>query len=389
MEEQYRAVFDEVRASETLRKKVADMTKQERRKVRRKVSRAALAAAILAAVLAGTVAAATVETPIRRWLGFAPPAGAETEEMAPVEAPPAPPKRPEPPAPPPEAPEEAPEKTPEPVLETAQAWHAEAWERHTAQTALPEEQERIVESLTVPVGASAVEDGVTVTVDSVTVGDNTLWTLVKVDGAAAFGAEERLDRRLFQSVEIAFFSPEGAPLETTQKGYASDFAGADGQGHLATMLRVFAEFLDPAVTLRDGCTVELTFWGLSCGDEVLEGGPWALRFDLAPMGQALPVRTAERAQVTALEGGEERTVVIRNVRVTPEEVRFVVDGTVRPLVESVVLADGMEIEVENYGAGTPAAGETEATEWIFYWSLPIDLTQAEALRFGDVLVPLT
>ncbi len=390
MEEQYQAVFDEVRAPETLRKKVADVTKQERRRVRRKVSRAALAAAILAAVLAGTVAAATVETPIRRWLGFAPQAVEAPVEPVPEEAPPAPPKRPEPPAPPPEAPEEEPEETPEPVLETAQAWHAAAWERRTAQAALPEEQEQIVESLTVPVGVSAVEDGVTVTVDSVTVGDNTLWTLVKVDGAAAFDTAEERHGRLFQSVEIAFFSPEGAPLKTVERGYGADFAGADGQGHLATMLRVFAEFLDPAVTLREGCTVEMTFWGISDGETVFEGGPWTVRFSLAPMEQMPPVRTAARAEVLAdEEAGERVPVTIRDVRVTAEEVRLVVEGpSARATPDGLVMADGTEVRLEGFATGRSAREDGADTEWTFYWSMPVDLNQAEALRFGDTLVPL-
>ena len=47
---------------------------------------------------------------------------------------------------------------------------------------MEEEQLALIDQLTRPVGVSDTQNGVTVTVDSATIGNSTVWLLVKVSG---------------------------------------------------------------------------------------------------------------------------------------------------------------------------------------------------------------
>lgn len=67
METKYREMFDQVRASERLRKEVMEMTKQEKTAPKRRIPRAGLIAAALALALAGTAIAAAYRVHIQNF----------------------------------------------------------------------------------------------------------------------------------------------------------------------------------------------------------------------------------------------------------------------------------------------------------------------------------
>lgn len=85
------------------------------------------------------------------------------------------------------------------------------------------------------------------------------------------------------------------------------------------------------------------------------------------------------------------TCKLLDIRVSSTGVRFTqVSGEhiYYPQLKAVTLSDGTEVRMDGGGSRW---SETEG-EYIwcsdYYWRLPVDLSQAEALRFGNALIPL-
>lgn len=165
--------------------------------------------------------------------------------------------------------------------------------------------------------------------------------------------------------------------------------------------------------------VKLSFSDLLMEDVLFQEGTWNLQFDLAPMPKEMPL-TVDSAEVAyfyhaikdenhptlVMDDGrkmytgddcinEERFTTIRNIQVSTEGVRFVVDNDeIEPEVAEVILADGTKIGTSLSAHLSYIAGEPT---WVYYWEFPVDLTQATALRFTasgspvpvrDTIVPL-
>ncbi len=416
MEETYQTMLDQVHASDRLRQEVMNMTNQERHTVLKKISRTTIIAAALIAALAGSALAAGVEGGTFIWFG-------RTEENDGVEQEVItggvmiPEGGGEPVVLPPEAaaqvateelPEVESETRPDRVApDTIQGWHEAAWKKQTQQETMPEGQEQVVEVLTVPVGVSDTCNRCTVMVDSVTVEDSSLWVLLKFDGD--FAVEHELRRNLFGTFDMHFYAPTGEKLETRMCGYSSDYASLDSQGNLTTMLHIDADFMEPAASLRNGCTVELSFMDLMDGEQLIQDGNWTLRFDLAPMEQEQMMLTVDSAEVaylysplfdentrvTVLPDGteirhcsdsdnEERFITLRNIQVSTEAIRFTAVGdtdSYTPNLRALILADGTEIRVS--GSANTTNSSEEGEEWVSYWKFPVDLSQVVALRFSE------
>lgn len=92
-----------------------------------------------------------------------------------------------------------------------------------------------------------------------------------------------------------------------------------------------------------------------------------------------------------VDGDNGLTTELMDIRVSSTGVRFTqVSGEhmYYPQLKAVTLSDGTEVRMDGGGSRWT---ETEG-EYIwcsdYYWRLPVDLSQAEALRFGNALIPL-
>ena len=220
MEEQYREMFDEVRASSRLREEVAHMTTRERKPSRRRLPKAAVAAAAVLVLLAGTALAA-------------------------VGAP-----------------------------GTIRDWFAREWEEITGDT-MDAEQLDLIDRLTKPVGVSDTQNGTTVTVDSVTVGNSTVWMLVKVSGDYT---QEKESLYHFQGMDLTL-DPD-PDLVDTPGGYSLDYpyVGVAEDGTL-TMLVRFTIDLAGQSSLLDGVRqATLLVDNLMYSDQTMTEGHWTLTF---------------------------------------------------------------------------------------------------------------
>lgn len=339
----YRETFEQVHASERLRQEVLNMTNQEQKKrsVKRKLPKAALIAAVLILALVGT-AVAMVSAP-----------------------------------------------------GTLRGWFAQEWEETTG-NAMDEKQLAFIDSLTQPVGVSDTQNGVTVTVDSATVGNSTVWLLLKVSGEYT---EKEDFRYNFGGMDLTM-DPDPDEVETPG-GYGLDYpyTGVAEDGTLTMMVR-FTIDLAGQGSLRDTArqvtlvldNLEETNITRLDGDTVLTEGHWTLTFPLES-GEAGDLLTLETIQVPArkLETRETKTVTLWDVEISATDITYVQsveDQMWNPLDCALVLEDGSVVE---QGSGSSRFRDEAHTEWssVWYWQVPVDLSKVTVLRFGDVEIPLS
>lgn len=341
MRTRYQELFDEVRASERLKKEVMEMTKQERTRVAKKISVSFVLAAALAVILAGTALAAVIGVP-----------------------------------------------------ETLQEWFEKQWMETAGGEEMPKEQAAVIESLVQPVGVSAKSSGVTITLDSVAPGEDGLWMLLKITGLRE---ETRWDFMDFSLVGEPVEEPEMSSVSIST--YSTRYVGMIEE---ETQVQLIYYQSSSGRALLKGGEMELKLEDMYCtkwneaGDwkNIEREGEWTLPFNLEPVGDQ-PFLTAQSAQVAVskLLWGEEdedpieqkSTLKLQNIRVTSTGYRFE-----RPLGQdewtieapNLVLEDGTEIR----GNGSfHIHGDSEMRG---SWDIPVDLAKVESIRFGDVVIPL-
>ena len=124
---------------------------------------------------------------------------------------------------------------------------------------------------------------------------------------------------------------------------------------------------------------------------VLEG-EWHIPFTVEPVEKSTRL-TLDSASIPARShdqetNGKESILQIQKIRVSATEIQFVQtaeDQMLYPDLVSLVLRDGTEVGTSGGGSRWTGAG---AWSSVWYWSMPVDLSQAEALRFGNSVIPL-
>ena len=343
MREQYRETFDEVHASDRLRQEVWNMTKEERAQpAKRRIPKAALIAAVLVLVLTGTALAAVG------------------------------------------------------MPQTLRDWFAIEWQERT-DSDISQEQLALIDSLTQKVGVSDTQNGVTVTLDSITVGNSSMWMMLHVSG----GYSENEDLRYhFDGIDLTM-DPDPEQQPNTPGGHGFDFpyskVGSDGT--LMVLVRFEIDLAGLSSLTDTHRQVTLLLENVVCNDMtdpededlLLTEGSWTLQFDLEPQAlNAIQIPGQVQAEARSTEGGANKTVTFWDVAITATDITFVQSEEdqmydVRP---SLVLEDGTVIEVGN---GASRFRDEAYTEWssVWYWPVPVDLSQAAALRIGGTEIPLT
>ena len=346
MKEEYRQVFDQVHASERLREEVAQMTKLERRNPKKRFPKGILIAAAILAVLAGS-AIATVGMP-----------------------------------------------------GTLQGWFAQQWTEQN-DTEMSAEQLAFIDHLTEQVGVQDTQNDVTVTLDSVTAGDSSIWLLLKISGSYEEDEEHRydfgmVDLTLDPDPNLIHDTPGGSGLQTLYSGTASD-------GVFTVLLQYTIDLAGKSTLLDEPRSATLVLEDLNRkeigGD--WEGTPaaegtWTLAFSLTPGEERQGGR--ERSQARS-PGVQDRSIrlsrqagrtTIREVRISATEIQYVQaaeEQAWEPERAALVLRDG---SVVKQSGGNCRFQDAAYTRWssTYYWRVPVDLSQVEALRIGDETFPL-
>lgn len=332
MKKVYQKMFEEVGASDRLRQEVWNLTKQKRTAERKHFPLKVLViAAVLILALTGTTLAAVG------------------------------------------------------VPGTIQGWFTRQW-AELSEKGMSEEQLALIDRLTQQVGVSDTCNGVTVTLDSVTSGDSSVWLLLKISGDIPLYEGDH--QYYFDDADLTF-SPE-LDSQDTPGGYSIDFpfSGVAEDGVLTMLVRQEIQ-LSGEDSLLNGCEMELRLGDLMYGDSADLEGEWVLPFTVEPVeGTALLSLDSTQIPARDLDTKEKMLLEIREVRVSSTDIRFIQtaeDQRWYPEEISLVLKDGTKIETDGGGSRW-----TEAGEWasVWYWQLPVDLSQAEDLRCGDTIIPL-
>ena len=342
MGNRYRETFDQVRASERLRKEVLEMAKKEQAvPPKRRIPKAALIAAVLILALAGTTLAAVgMPRSLREWF--------------------------------------------------AMQWQARA------DRVISLEQLTLIDSLTQEVGVSDTQNGITVTLDSITVGNSSVWMMLNVSGA--YGENEDL-RYHFDGIDLTM-DPDPEQQHNTPGGYGFDYpySKVSSDGTLMVLVRFEIDLAGLSSLTDTHRQATLLLEDVVCNDMtdpededlLLTEGSWTLQFDLEPQAlNAIQIPGQVQAEARSTEGGANKTVTFWDVAITATDITYVQSQEdqmydVRPVL---VLEDGAEIVVGN---GASRFRDEAYTEWssVWYWPVPVDLSQVTALRIGETEIPL-
>ena len=264
--------------------------------------------------------------------------------------------------------------------EGIQGFFARQWERLTG-APMDEGQTALIEHLSQNLNLSQTVDGVTVTLDSATVGSDVFYLLVRID-----------DRSYARDGTFDQFHIALEP-EVPQEGALSDSGGwstqgVDGEGRrLFLFERPFAPSqagpMEVTLSLTDLCR------GSGSDRRVAVEGTWEFRFTLDPSQAPPPISLPDtQAVVTDYFSGERYTGLFTNIEVTSTGLRYdqiFENGDFPDSWPVLVLEDGTEINGKD-GSGSRIGEDT--FRCARRWSVPVDLSQAAAVRFGDTEIPL-
>ena len=263
-------------------------------------------------------------------------------------------------------------------------WFGREWDSRTGRP-LGESQAETIQRLTQPVGESVTDGGITVTVDSITVGTDSLWALLKVSGMT-FSPEEKYG---FGTVSVDLHPDPAAVGVTT---YTAQLVGVDQDGNLNLILKYFSTLPTDAQLSAGGCTLELTLTGLAEGTYGGEGadlaaeGTWRFSIPLTVESRS-PVVTIPQAQLPAgqreADGSVRGPVSLTDIQISATGIRFSADAYVSDV--SAVLKDGTEVRTSGGGGGQHRDG---TYTFSYTWAVPVDVEDIAALRFGETEVPV-
>ena len=351
MNSRYQEMFDEVRASDTLKQEVLRMQNQENgRRTRRRLPVAGLAAAVLAVVLVAGTALAVASPSLRDWF----------------------------------------------------AWE---WAERTGGN-ISENQALLIDSLTQTVGESRTVGDVTVTVDSLTVGGDALWALVDVEGVDVLAKE----RYSFDGIYVEILpDPNGGSV----LGGASYSMGSIGltEDGAARMLLEFSGIFSTGNQINNGdYTLELRLRDLTLcrrageRDEVIYEGEWSFSIPLTE--SMVPTIAIDSAVVELGAGGEEAegtetasgvTITLWDIRVTATGISFYTAYSDDEAVErvqmaalsyleaAVILSNGTEVTTGSGGGSRTEDGGWYCTS---QWPVPLNVADVTAICIGGTEIPV-
>lgn len=259
---------------------------------------------------------------------------------------------------------------------------AQKWRAETGQE-ISVDQLGLIDQLTQEVGASDTDNGITVTVDSVTRGEGILWLLLEID------SETPLEDSavFFRNIEFSF-SPE---IETGTAAFSFEDSAVRENGSLMTLLR-YVPTLTGENTLQDSYDVSLRMKNLYQSGELAAEGNWEIGFSLAKTEVSAPL-TPEGSVVVrgiSLTNPAPVTVEYSDIRITPTEVWLHTDA---PLGDEVMVLGEWGLQMKDGSQIIHSGGATYdhpngGMESVYYWRIPVNLSDVAALTFGDQAIPI-
>ncbi len=267
-------------------------------------------------------------------------------------------------------------------------WFSDEW-GYNNDGEMPAEQQQLVDSLATPVGISQTVGNMTVTVDSVAYSDGYYWLMVNAEGMK-FDKDNGYSCR--QS-DLKIMSEDGKEIakgwgsitQTARDGSAlkmlfegeispdaAEAIAADG-GNMRFMLSM-SDFMEK----KHGI-------GTSTNESVLQEGTWSFEFEVPTAESGEMLTAPDSDAVFTLGDGEETVCRVSKIQINMVGIKYLFEGEseVHGELPRLIFRDGSEVGVTG-GSGVQL--EDGSWQMKYQWSMPVDLAQVKAVKFGKTVV---
>ena len=273
--------------------------------------------------------------------------------------------------------------------DSIQSWFGLYWEQLTGQP-MSDNHTALIDHLSQEIDLAQTVGDVTVIVDSATVGDDSFYLLLRIEGLDlskkhSYGFEEVL-------MEV---SPD--PLQDSGgiTGYGIQFHGLDGDG--AALLLIDFDYALHGGYAEDMRPLEITLSltnfaqnALTERKKLLAEGEWRFTFEIErnkPEVICFPDVEVMAIDLTQRDEYTEVPVLLTNIELTNTGIRFQYDckngdWTVDPHIYAI-LTNGQEIGI---GSGSGIVQDDGSLFSTHTWLVPVDLNEVVAVKIGGVVL---
>ena len=268
------------------------------------------------------------------------------------------------------------------------SWFSDEW-GYNNDGEMPAEQQQIVESLSTPVGISQTVGNLTVTVDSVAYSDGYYWLMVNAEGMK-FDEDNGYSCR---KSDLRIVSEDGRELGQCGSSITQTARGG------SSLKMLFEGEISPEsaeAALADGGNMHFILSisdfvekkrGIVTGTKeyVLQEGTWSFEFEV-PAAESEEMLTAPDSDaVFTLGGGEETMCRVSDIQINMVGIKYLFEGESEAHGElpRLIFKDGSEVGITG-GSGVQL--EEGSWQMKYQWSMPVDLNQVEAVKFGKTEV---
>ncbi|MGN0734889.1 MAG: hypothetical protein ACI4LP_03625 [Anaerovoracaceae bacterium] len=267
------------------------------------------------------------------------------------------------------------------------SWFSDEW-GYNNDGEMPVEQQQIVERLTIPVGISQTVGHLTVTVDSVAYSDGYYWLMVNAEGMK-FDEDNGYSCR---HSDLRIISEDGRELAQCGSSITQTARGG------SALKMLFEGEISPesaeAIALDGNMRFMLSVSdfvekkqgiGASTKESVLQEGTWSFRFEV-PVNESGEILAAPDANaVFTIENGEETVCRVSKIQINMVGIKYLFEGESEAHGElpRLIFKDGGEVGITG-GSGVQL--EDGSWQMKYQWSMPVDLSQVEKVKFGKTVV---
>lgn len=276
--------------------------------------------------------------------------------------------------------------------DSIQNWFRHQWETITGQS-MSEEQIAVIDHLSQKIGESQTIGDVTVTVDSATVGDDTFFLLLRVEGLSFS------DKHSYEFDKISMrLEPDPLDHNGGIGGYGFEYQGLDGDGAVLLLMDYRYAGADHHVKDSDPLRVILYLQDFvqdahTDKQKVMAEGIWNYTFTLdrthLPVAISLP---DTKTMVMDRLANEEVPIMLTNIELTNTGIRFQLDHHGNDREDSLNFADRLSAVLENGAVIRNSGGvgssleDGSALRYSYQWQIPLNLDEVRAIQIGSAQI---
>lgn len=278
--------------------------------------------------------------------------------------------------------------------DSIQSWFAHYWETLTSQP-MSDEHSALIDHLSQEIGLSETTAGVTVTVDSATVGEESFFILLRVEGLEFF----KKHQYGFDEAQVKL-SQESVGDIMGAASYSYNYLGLDAERSALFLIKFDYAAKDTDQEDKHSYQVSLSMTNFVQDPRtnermLLTEGSW--NFTISLDRNMLETQKLQDTWVGAIDysgknGLSETQVLLTDMELTNTSFHFRYnwrDGDVVADIElkqvRVVLSNGREVGVTGSSGIKQNNGQWHCA---YFWEIPVDLDEVVAIKIGEVVIPV-